>query len=1114
MRPRLLLLLILLISCGPFFYQAPPPIAEYPERIETKRWMDLFTETSPRDPLLPDSKTVDESCRNLPGILKPMDTTARLAEIDRLIDINRAGDFSRLTANMLHEFRELAADPELFEAAGDYLNWRAEHPSVSAAPVPSQRPWHMDETEYAKAREIQQKDLSANRELFAHEISNASPALRPYWQVQEAAFEYRSGEYKIAERLFAAVVENHPNHPRAESAGLMRAVCPLRQAREIKSSNDGSANFFRGDEWAELLNKTETFLVEYMARYPAGRFSSDSCGWLGAVAQERDDLGLAVKYQLDRLDRQQTREVRRAVLRECDSIFEKLFDREEKEMSENEISPDHDFDAKSVARHPLIVRLFIQHALDPAAAEMLENNFDQNESSDRHTLEFLKKRTLKSQKWIGTALRELGAELLLHNGAADETTFTVLAWSASESGENMQALTLIDRIPKDTARDEVLHARAIILQRMGRHEEAVAAFDLLENRFPSSPLVTNLPQRRCISQFHSGQAGQALIGLLKPDTGSENPDAGLYPKHYYLQWADTILQFAPLDQLADAALELSEDQSSTKIVNDVICARALAMGDFPAARRYASIEKPQSSDEFDFPASQASSPADAGWEEKIAPLEQMTEMLNDPATSIDKSSLHLTIALHWWKYRGFITLPGLESLTYPNNESEKRELLRRQNGIQLGYGREAINRELDSRDEATHALAHALKAAKSPDPAIRRAALELANECLFRRAEFSQYQLSRALEKNDTALSADLAGQLDQLTKSKSAARYDFQPILGTWMPGNYSPSNSVNAIVAIFASGHSDQKWIEGEYDQPIKETSLLKETFSKIDPTTSLTEIRSSLADAKRRQNEVRKKMSPLTNLGIIDSVVWLDDLICAASLDDIGTQDFINYKDGHYDKLPASFVSFVDFQNKAQIQSTGNYEVGTIHGGINAWKEYLETYPDSPKAEAASLRLVRLTARLQRGRINVGAFNFPDAPIQGGYKHIRHEDVWLKPAPEKVLEMLVAHEKRFPAGRYQQDINLLKAECLIDECQLSPALDLLLEVLDDPLTSDLHPIAALDFCDISQRLLDTLQRNQVVTAFRENPKALPKLKLLVYGNTFLSRLKPMMAWLESEI
>ncbi|GAA5129960.1 hypothetical protein JIN84_04035 [Luteolibacter yonseiensis] len=1116
MRASVPFSLILLISCGPFFYQAPPPIAEYPERLATKRWEDLFTESSPGAPLLPDRKAMEESCLKLPETLKPMDTAARLAEIDRLIEINRGGDYSRLTANLLHECRELAADPALFDVSTHYLDWRVRNPSVSVTPLPSQKPWDMDEAEYAKARENHRNDLLLKRESFVRELATSPPALLPYWQVQQAAFEYRSREYQTAGRLFAAVVESHPNHPRAESAGLMHALCFLMQAREMRRTDSESGNLFQGDGVMESLDRSETLLNEYIAGHPTGRFTSDACGWLGAVALERDDLGLAVKHQLDRLERQQTREVLGSVLRECDSIFERLFARDEKEMSDEWLSDKHDFDAKSVARHPLVARLFVQHALDPAAAEMLDLRLDRGEPADRDTIEFLKKRTLRSQKWVATALRELGSELLLRNDPTDQTTLTVLAWSASGSGEHAQALALLDRVPAETARDEVLHARAIILQRLGRHKEAVAAFDLLNLNFPSSPLVEELPQRRSISLFHSGQAGLALVGLLESGVDPEDSDIGLSPGYYHPQWTDTILQFASLDQLATALPQLPEDHPAATTIRNVIRARALSAGDFPTARRYASPWNPAPSDEPDSQTSDTTLPEDAEWREDIAPLEDAMKLLNDPASNIDKPALHLIVALHWWKHRGNLTMPALEAAVYHDDEREKRELLRRQNGIQLGYGQEAVNKELDSRDEATHALAHALEAAKSTDPAVARAALELANECLFRRAEFSLYQLSRALERDDSRLSADLADRLNQLTRSKSAVKYDFQPIPGGWMPGDHSPSNSTNEILDILATGSSKPKLSESdEQAQWVRENAVLNKALSRVVPGMAMPEIRNLLSAEKLRQNELRKKMNPLDSLGIVTSVDRLDDLISAASLADITAVDFLNYRDERSHQLPASFKSFVDFRNRASIQaSVDETDNDKTNAAIAGWKEYLDTWPDSPKAEAASLRLIRMVARQSRGRVAIGAFAFPEAPIPGGYKHVRLGGAWYKSDPEKILGMLAVHEQRFPDGRYRQDINLLKAECLIDKGRLSPALSLLLGILDDPLTGDLHPIAALDFCDINQRLLDSTQRDQVVTAFRENPDAFPRLKLLVHGDTFLSRLKPMMRWLESVI
>ena len=61
LRRSLVALAPLTIACGPFFYQAPPPLARYPQRTAGKTWHDILTESQPsngisRDQILDEAR--------------------------------------------------------------------------------------------------------------------------------------------------------------------------------------------------------------------------------------------------------------------------------------------------------------------------------------------------------------------------------------------------------------------------------------------------------------------------------------------------------------------------------------------------------------------------------------------------------------------------------------------------------------------------------------------------------------------------------------------------------------------------------------------------------------------------------------------------------------------------------------------------------------------------------------------------------------------------------------------------------------------------------------------------------------------------------------------------
>ena len=145
--------LILLLACGPMFYEAPPSLGTYPERIPAKRSQQLFAESSPPDPALPDEKSLEETCRSLPEKLVPLTAGNRLRQIDRLLSENRNGAYSSARANFLHELREIAATPGLLEQAQSYYESRNARETQPLRTPPAMRPWNMEEAEFKALHE-------------------------------------------------------------------------------------------------------------------------------------------------------------------------------------------------------------------------------------------------------------------------------------------------------------------------------------------------------------------------------------------------------------------------------------------------------------------------------------------------------------------------------------------------------------------------------------------------------------------------------------------------------------------------------------------------------------------------------------------------------------------------------------------------------------------------------------------------------------------------------------------------------------------------------------------------------------------------------------------------
>lgn len=1170
MRRAIYVFILGSIACGPFFYQAPPSLGSYPERLPAKRWAQVFKEAAPPDPALPKADELNKLCGDLPKTLAALDANGRLAELDRLLKLNRDGDYSSARANLLWELRELAADDDTFAAAAPYIAWRA-RPAVKLPPTPpADLPWNMEKEDWQTMKDVYARQLGESMAALDRELEAASPALQPNWRVQRGAFLFGVGKFAEAAADFTAVLPPEPdpsepadeaspaNPPPAKLTGrqlaatIMLARCEIEESRQL----GGGPAVLEGEEIPadvkinprvpELRAAAESrlkLLIDLGRRQPHP-YVADAYGWLAAIAADSGQLGKAVEHQLDRLETQPTREITRTVLRECDRLFAQVIEREAgPDRGYSEYTWESQFNAARIARQPLVARLFVQHAIDPAA-ELALPLLGDNDSGDRFTIDFLKQRILRPRPFIGYALRSLGRELLARGTRLDEVTLTLLAWAATEGGEHEQALALLERLQGEMPSDEALHARATVLRRLGRHADAVVVYDRLAAAYPDSPLVNDLPFQRAITLFRAGRQGQALAAFAnlrvaavaeekarwqKPADGAdptatdaaEPPPAwpNLQPEHHLIQWLDTLARFAPLQELVAAVAVLPQDHPLTEELRSVLRSRAIAVGDFALARRHLSPgaepdRDPWEGDRYQF--NRAAHLDAAKWEQRIAPLERLTVELAAAKDPSGQSRLHLALARHWFAHRGFITLPATGACYYANSQEESQDLLRRRNGLELGFSRTTVEAHLDRQDEATHALEHALAAAASGDPAIAAPALELANDCLFRRAEFSLYQQSRALETQAGRQSQDLYQQLRSrfpaTPEARRAVYHVFAPPGGPWMPGDYHSSNCVRAMVAAFDQAALRELWEPNEAAEALRaEIEKLPTRFDNPQPGTKLKDLRRDLLAAQRRLDQLRASTDPDSQDEVLAAISRLDDLAAAASLSDITLAEFADFANGRHDRLPLQFKSLLDFRERLKpVKDENGDEQGPVNDTIAGWREFLDTYPDSPKREAASLRLTRLIARQYRGSILVRAFHFPEAPIRHGYKRIA-ADRPQPNNPELVLEAIRDHQANHSTGRYQDDVDLLRAGALIDAGDPGHALQLLEKVLANPAQRDLHPVALLNLGEIAQELLDPAKRAKTAAALRRHPAALDILKRLIHGDTCLARLAPLLPWLE---
>ena len=1100
---RLAIFIPLLIACGPFFYQAPPSLAHYPERTPTKGWLEMLETSQPRNQqsradLISDLRAFCQEITTLPK-------TAQLEKTDKFISRNRQGHFAISVANFLLELRELIELEVPTAELQPYLDWRTLHLPPPSAPRPPVQRWNTKPNAFNDAQRSYNEKLLAFLASYDDQIDTASPQLKPFALTQRAGMYFRAGFIELAESDFEDIIVQFPDHPRSEVARFMLARLSLQAARTLPQEKFPEEEAF-GAEYKNHLEAAQSLFHQYLAKHPNGRFANDSFGWLGGIARDEENYGDAIDLQLQRLASQPTREVSYSVLRECDQIFSTLFQEASKNGNDWENYFDGEPNYENLAKHPLIARLFVSHALDPAAQLRLPV-YQENFSGDRGTINFLRHRIIAPGQFAKKALSQLGVAIVNNGSSSDPTSLQILGWAATSSGEHAQALSLFELGLKIEVTDELLHAKAVALSRLEENLEAARSFEELFTKFPDSSLVP--PSRFDLAMAHLGsdQAGLALTILLQLEherflKQHQNPELDplyLHPKLEVPQWIDTIVQFSPLDQLEAGLNALPADHPSREILRRAISLRALCEERFEFTRQFTipgPTEAPPTPkrwyphDYFDLTPER--------WNHDVAPLiEAHRELANPSLPSDQQARLHLQIAQHWQSRRGQLTIPLHHLTGAAESEPDLLDKLRRDNALFLGLTRETIDHTLASRDEFTHALKHYLAAAElSQAPTIAAPALEGANEALFRMAEFTPDRAALASRNNHTELSQKLVTRLHtefpDRPESARAHAFTFLPplLLGDWMPGDRTTWIADQEIAEVF-----------DRFDEAAEaRASDITQTLNNLTGAdTTLPAIQTTLAQLSQQFQTLRPELDPRTLLTLSGH---LDDLQLVAQHPGVTAEIFDQYLPFRLSEEPSPrspdpghpLAPFLDFLHQARTP-----DIQT------SWADYLARHPASPKTEAVSLRLTRTQIRKTLPLPHVQPIFFPDAPRSEGYKHLAFPSPTAPPADVPLL--LATHRQKFPNGKYQADLNLLEAASAAAQKDYPRALNLLSGILNDPNHPELYQDASLQFSELSLRLLAPAERPTLIPAFRSNPAAREILRKLAHSQTCLARLRPLL-------
>ena len=470
---------------------APSSLPFYLSRLPAKSPSEIFLETTPR----PAGKSTDFRTRLLDlaaAAQAGRETPAALVSAidDLLVQARLEPDRAAALCNLLNDARDLfaATPPVTGKLAADYLRWRVEHSDPFGLPWENKKP-PADNAD-AKTDQVTKHTERLAAEAQRNADDPARGPLRAHWLYLRAALTRDTDD-------FWKVVEEFPNHPRAESARFMLAR--LRFAVFRDAFND-STNYGREtDEKAKQKiaadgERARASFEDYLHQYPAGRFVPDASGWLGAIAYDQGDYLGALEFYLRQADTPGHPEVLKSAGFMCERCLSRL------SATGDQTALDR------VAEHPKLAMSLIYLVVHSSESDNYDGKYDA---------------PAEVAKWRRALLPRLAAAVTAHQAAYKAGDWqgrylAILAQAASGSGDQDKALALCDMGKEDLAKlDDLAFIRLVALQRKGDLRGAIDAGRNFLARFPHSLLARGAALRVALALRDNHQAGAAVVELLK-----------------------------------------------------------------------------------------------------------------------------------------------------------------------------------------------------------------------------------------------------------------------------------------------------------------------------------------------------------------------------------------------------------------------------------------------------------------------------------------------------------------------------------------------------------------------------------------------------------------------
>ncbi len=1195
MKIRNLLLIAVSLSLAPIaayatggdeFDQPPLTLGETLDFLPGKSLGEIFLETSPE--LKTDSPEPNFE-REVNGIADRLasESPAALAKTadDLLAQARRHYATAKWWCPLLHDVHDVLAGSSADRgAAADYIKWRVAH-----------RDYFGFRSEKRNADEEEATPAAApNAEAeLARKTKAATGPLRAHFVFLAGALKYAAGDREECRPSFEKVVKEFPKHPRAEAAQFLLARCSFFDSRKGRD-DDSSGNAEDERKRAKLRLDAQVLFERFRTAYPHGRFDADALGWLGALAFDGGNYLKALEYYIAQAETPGHPETLKSAVFMCEECLVRIA-----------AKPEAPAGYALVARHPRIAMGFAYLVLSAPEADNYDGKFDQPAAVKKWRRTVLPK--------IAAAVAQ--QKDLYKAGDWQPRYLALLAQAASAAGNQPEALQLTNLAPEQLAKsDDLLLIRAIAFERAKKPAEAIETYRILLQNFADSTFAPGARLRLALALQDNHQAGEAFVELVqllktneannptpaaspspsvspsaeeKSDDDEESParveqsselDQGRYVsgtnypdslRDWEMQKSavypnitgaefeeiqeaiDTLLNFAPLVELATAVTNDRLAPTARDELRRVIAQRYLAQENFGEAQKFLTN-------------------ADA--KSIAAKFEKLTAAAT--TASGDKADQMMELANAWAEGRGKLLRAPLDAnaaapnvtfnsirpehpadtpVTLLQLNSALTLLHRRDNARSIGV--KNPDTELSERDELRHASRWWMNAARArPGSPLAAEARFKALEAMPKLARASDYAEQLAREINGEAVSREIFQRLrTESPQSKEATRlaaywsfpksdkpdyagYSGDPDLRDANIMGY-PIHDFGALVPDRNDYSDDSRELTEAWSDIEKRVAGLRDHLHEGDVAAMGTIVRElqaktqkAMVDAgddywinllddlaqffaepnltpKMQQTYVNIRLDVLhrTNLSWrtappISTKEDTDEAVAAEIEEaqrDPANKPIAEYLDMCLLALKggARVEVKTDIPDAKETDGKAVYMSRDYPSMEKMARDFMTKYPKSRKREAAMFILARSIQALSRPY-----FVFVGAPIAGvepkdALTEIQQKAYQREPFdPKRVLGALDDYDREFPKGRYAAEVRNLRAMTLWRTHDWAGALDLTLAQFVDTTKRELIPEAGVRLANIFAALEDAQFRADLLAAIKARPAAIPLLKKFV--------------------